>query len=90
MLAGLISGCGSSVAFNAPTIPDPLLEQIPISVGLRMAENFEHFVHEEKIYASEDWTIDLGRGDTPDEQQPAVKTSHGGIVSDPWRFGSNS
>lgn len=61
LLAGLISGCGSSVKFETPTIPAPLLEQIPISVGLRMPENFEHFVHEEKVYGSEEWSIDLGR-----------------------------
>lgn len=60
-MAGLLAGCGSSVKFQAPTIPAPLLEKIPISVGLRMPENFEHFVHEEKVFGREQWTIDLGR-----------------------------
>lgn len=60
-LAGLLAGCGSSVKLKAPTIPEPLLEQIPISVGLRMPENFENFVHEEKVYGREQWSIDLGR-----------------------------
>lgn len=32
-----------------------------MTVGLRMAENFEHFVHEEKMLGSEQWSIDLGR-----------------------------
>jgi len=58
LLAGLLAGCGSSVKLQAPTIPEPLLEQIPMSVGLRMAENF---VHEEKVYGREQWSIDLGR-----------------------------
>ena len=61
ILAGLLSGCGSNVTLNTPTIPEPLLEQIPISVGLRMAENFEHFIHEEKVYGREEWSINLGR-----------------------------
>jgi len=61
LLAGLLAGCGSNVKFQAPTIPAPLLEKIPISVGLRMPENFEHFVHEEKVYGREQWSIDLGR-----------------------------
>lgn len=39
----------------------PLLEQIEMTVGLRMPENFEHFVHEESIYGQKEWTIDLGR-----------------------------
>ena len=46
---------------SAPTIPEPLLEQIPISVGLRMTDDFERFVHEEKVYGREEWSIDLGR-----------------------------
>lgn len=61
LIAGLLAGCGSSVKFQAPTIPAPLLEKIPISVGLRMPENFEHFVHEEKVFGREQWSIDLGR-----------------------------
>jgi hypothetical protein len=39
----------------------PLLEQIEMTVGLRMPANFEHFVHEESIYGSKEWSIDLGR-----------------------------
>jgi len=61
LFAGLMSGCGSSVTLNTPTIPHPLLEQIPISIGLRMPDNFEHFVHEERVYGREKWSIDLGR-----------------------------
>ena len=61
LLVGLITGCTSSVTLRTPTIPEPLLEQIPISVGLRMAEDFEHYVHQEKIFGQEEWNIDLGR-----------------------------
>ena len=60
-IAALVAGCGSNVKMSAPTIPEPLLEQIPISVGLRMTEDFEKFVHEEKVYGREEWSIDLGR-----------------------------
>ncbi len=61
MLAGLAAGCGSSVAFQAPAIPTPLVEKIPMSVGLRMPGNFEHFIHEELVFGREEWSIDLGR-----------------------------
>lgn len=61
ILAGLIAGCSSNVTLTTPTIPPPLVEQIPLSVGLRMSENFENFVHKEKVYGREQWSIDLGR-----------------------------
>lgn len=61
LLSGVLSGCSSNVTLQSPTIPQPLLEKIPISVGLRMPKNFEHFVHKESIYGREEWSIDLGR-----------------------------
>ena len=60
LLAGLVSGCGSSVTMQAPTIPEPLINKIPASVGLRMPAEFDHFVHEEEIIGREHWSIDLG------------------------------
>lgn len=61
LIAGLISGCaGSNVKLQTPTIPTPLIHQIPASVGLRMPENFYHFVHEEQVFGREEWSIDLG------------------------------
>jgi len=61
LLAGLAAGCSSSVAFQAPTIPTPLVDKIPMSVGLRMPSDFEHFVHQETIFGKDEWSIDLGR-----------------------------
>jgi len=61
LIAGLVAGCGANVAFQAPTIPTPLVEKIPMSVGLRMASDFEHFIHQEKVFGREEWSIDLGR-----------------------------
>lgn len=61
LIAGLISGCaGSNVKLQTPNIPTPLIHQIPASVGLRMPENFYHFVHEEQVFGREEWSIDLG------------------------------
>ena len=62
LIAGLISGCaGSNVTLQTPTIPTPLIHKIPASVGLRMPDNFEHYVHEEEVYGREEWSINLGR-----------------------------
>jgi hypothetical protein len=60
LLAGLTAGCASSVTMVTPTIPRPLTEKIPISVGLRIPANFSHFVHEESVFGREEWSIDLG------------------------------
>jgi len=61
LIAGVLSGCSSSVTLQSPRIPQPLLEKIPVSVGLRMPKNFENFVHKEMIYGRDEWSIDLGR-----------------------------
>ncbi len=61
LLAGLVSGCASNVKMAMPTIPAPLIDKIPVSVGLRMPANFESYVHEESVYGREEWSIDLGR-----------------------------
>jgi len=60
LLVGLVSGCASNVKMTAPTIPEPLVAKIPLSVGLRMPANFDHFVHTESVYGREEWSIDLG------------------------------
>ena len=60
LLAGFVASCASSVTLDTPTIPHPLTDKIPISVGLRLPANFDHFVHEESVFGREEWTIDLG------------------------------
>lgn len=61
LFAALAASCGSNVVLDPPTIPEPLMNKIPMSVGLRMPENFESFVHEEEVLGRERWKIDLGR-----------------------------
>lgn len=45
---------------QAPSIPVPLTEEIPLSIGLRMPANFHNFLHEEEVFGRESWSIDLG------------------------------
>jgi hypothetical protein len=59
--AGILGGCASNVTLKTPTIPAPLIEKIPVTVGLRMPADFEHYVHQESVYGREEWSIDLGR-----------------------------
>lgn len=61
-LCAVLAGCGGAqVKLADPTIPEPLIDRLPISVAARYPENFEHFVHEERVIGKEKWTIDLGR-----------------------------
>lgn len=58
-----VSGCagGSAVVLENATIPVPLIDQIPLKVGARYPEVFNHFIHEEQIIGKEKWSIDLGQ-----------------------------
>lgn len=55
-----MAACGTSVRLDPPTIPAPNINRIPVSVAVRLPENFENFVHEETVLGREEWTIDLG------------------------------
>jgi len=60
-LMAIVSGCGGSkVTLNDPTIPEPLIDKLPMKVGARYPESFDHFVHEETVIGKEKWSIDLG------------------------------
>ena len=60
LVLGLLAGCGSNVTLDTPTIPTPLIVKIPASVGLRIPDEFQHYVHDEEIIGREHWSIDLG------------------------------
>lgn len=44
-----------------PVIPAPQVAKIPVTVALRIPEQFEDFIHEENVLGKESWTINLGR-----------------------------
>jgi hypothetical protein len=61
LLLGVIAaGCSSNVTLPPPTIPVPLMDKIPISVAVRMPQNFYSFIHEEETYGRDEWSINLG------------------------------
>lgn len=55
------SGCSTQVSVSDPTIPDPLIDALPMSVGARYPERFDDFVHEERVIGKDKWQIDLGQ-----------------------------
>jgi len=60
-IAAFLTGCGSTVTVDDPTIPEPRIHKIPVDVAVRIPAEFEHFVHVEDVLGKESWTIDLGR-----------------------------
>ncbi len=58
----MLAGCGGAkITLHNPTIPEPLIDQLPISVAARYPEVFDNFIHEEQVIGKEKWSIDLGR-----------------------------
>ncbi|MEX2496578.1 MAG: hypothetical protein WD448_10840 [Woeseia sp.] len=64
ILVAAVSACSTQVKLENPTIPDPLIDKLPLSVAARFPERFEHFVHEEQVIGKKKWTIDLGRANS--------------------------
>ncbi len=58
----VMTGCagGSSVLLKNATIPEPLIDRLPLKVGARYPDVFDNFVHEEQVIGKEKWSIDLG------------------------------
>ncbi len=56
---GLAGGCASQVEVEA-TIPTPLVERLPVSVGIVLDEALTQYEHFEEIPEQITWTIRLG------------------------------
>lgn len=63
-VVALLGGCSSHVALDNPTIPDPLIDQLPLTVAARYPDAFDHYVHEERVIGKKKWTIDLGEANS--------------------------
>lgn len=60
--AFMLAGCGgAAVQLHNPTIPQPLIDQLPLRVAARYPDVFDNFVHEEQVIGKEKWSIDLGQ-----------------------------
>jgi hypothetical protein len=62
IIGSILGACGGSqIKLDDPTIPEPLIDKLPLSVAARYPENFASFVHQEVVIGKEKWSIDLGR-----------------------------
>ncbi len=55
------TGCTSkSLTLSEPTLPVPLLDPIPLRVGIKYSPEMHDFTHHEELLANQKWTISLG------------------------------
>src|SRR5262245_46119394 len=54
----LSAGCETEVALET-TIPDPVVEALPLTVGVYYEPEFSNYIYSEKA-SGKDWKIDLG------------------------------
>ena len=59
MAAAAAAGCTATASIPAD-FPTPLVESLPIRVGVRYGEQFSHYQHREQIPSDREWVIDLG------------------------------
>lgn len=61
LVLALLSACSSqSLSLSQPTLPEALVEQIPLRVGIRYSEEMLDFTHREELLANQEWTVSLG------------------------------
>jgi len=57
--AGVLAGCASAVVVESE-FPTPVVESLPLNVGLYYEPELKDFIHAEALPRSSTWTIDLG------------------------------
>lgn len=55
----VLAGCGSAVVIESD-FPTPLVETLPLAIGLFYEPALKDFIHAEALPRSSTWTIDLG------------------------------
>ncbi len=61
VLTLLISACSSqNLTLTEPELPRPLIEQLPLRVGVQYSEEMHDFTHHEELLANQEWTVRLG------------------------------
>lgn len=62
VLAG--TGCGGASVTVPTKLPVPLVERLPLKMGVYLSEELVNYQHREKIEQSGEWRIDLGGAQT--------------------------
>lgn len=60
----LLAGCGGASVSVPPMLPVPVVERIPLAIGVQLSDPLISYVHEEKLEGGGEWKIDLGSAQT--------------------------
>jgi len=74
---GLLVGCGGATVAVPTEFPVPLVERLPVTMGVHLSPELRKFVHREKLKSGGDWSIDLG-----DAQEPMFTNLLTGMFAD--------
>jgi hypothetical protein len=56
-----IINCSSQISIKDPGIPSLLVNKLPYRAAIIYPENFENFIHEERVIGRKSWKIDFTR-----------------------------
>ena len=60
-----LAGCGGASVAVPTSFPVPLVQRLPISMGVHLSDEARTFVHQEKLKNAGDWSINLGGAQEP-------------------------
>ncbi len=65
VMLAIVADCGGASVAVPTEFPVPLVERLPLTMGIHLSPELRKFVHKEKLEQSGEWSIDLGDAQEP-------------------------
>ena len=59
-----VAGCSGTRVSVPPILPVPLVDRLPVTIGVYLSEDLRQYAHREKLETGGDWEIELGSAQT--------------------------
>jgi hypothetical protein len=59
-----LAGCSGAKVSVPPILPVPVVNKLPMVIGVHLSEDLQKYAHKEKLETGGDWEIDLGSAQT--------------------------
>lgn len=63
-LTALMTGCGGASVSVPPVLPVPLVERLPLTMGVHLSDELLNYVYQQELEGSGEWTIEFGSAQT--------------------------